>query len=342
MPDLDLERIARQRTELGALATELTALGAELAARQAELADLRVTGRGARALERAERRVAELERRRAALHERRSELSGLVGVAASGLLDEIDPETAVESLDGKVPVALLPVRIETRFADANTTLHIRIFPDQVHLDAHEPAFTADERAGAEWYWNERWPALDDAGAGRAGLDHARRPLPPRPGALPARHAATGQPGPRARRAAGVPRDRQAGQLVDAGGRGHRPPRALGGDRVPGHLGGVPDLVGPGARSPGRRPVAGRAGDAPSTRRRCPRPARAGRVPLGGRSRRGARGRHAAHGPRQRHGLRSPAGERADPPRRARRRLDVDTRAGRRRVGGAARRARRVR
>ena len=342
MPDLDLERIASHRTELGALATELTALGAELAARQAELADLRVTGRGARALERAERRVAELERRRAALHERRSELSGLVGVAASGLLDEIDPETAVESLDGKVPVALLPVRIETRFADANTTLHIRIFPDQVHLDAHEPAFTDDERAGAEWYWNERWPALDDAArAERAWTTLAGRFRPGRARYLldtlrPANLDRAPDEPP------AFPDDRHAGQLVDAGGRGHRPPRALGGDRVPGHLGGVPDLVGPGARSPGRRPVAGRAGDAPSTRRRCPRPARAGRVPLGGRSRRGARGRHAAHRPRQRHGLRSPAGERADPPRRARRRLDVDPRAGRRRVGGAARRARRVR
>jgi hypothetical protein len=162
MPDHDRDGIARARSALDALATELTTLGAELAARRAELAQLRATSRAARALERAERRVAKLERQRAALHERRGELSGLVGVAASGLLDELDPETAVESLDGKVPVALLPVRIETRFADANTTLHIRIFPDQVHLDAHEPAFTADERAGAEWYWNERWPALDDA------------------------------------------------------------------------------------------------------------------------------------------------------------------------------------
>ena len=163
MPDLDLDRIARHRADRSAIATELTALGTELAARQAELAALHATGGGVRALERAERRVADLERRRAELHERRSEVSGLVGVAAERLLDEIDLETAVEALDGKVPVALLPVRIETRFADANATLHIRIFPDQVHLDAHEPEFTDDERAGAEWYWNERWPALDDAG-----------------------------------------------------------------------------------------------------------------------------------------------------------------------------------
>jgi hypothetical protein len=159
MADLDLAQIAQHRTELGALATELTDLGAQLVARQVELSDLRATGQAAGALERS---VADLERRRADLHARRSELTGLVGAAATELLDTIELETAVEALDGKVPVALLPVRIETRFADADTTLHIRIFPDQVHLDAHEPAFTDDERAGAEWYWNERWPALDDA------------------------------------------------------------------------------------------------------------------------------------------------------------------------------------
>ena len=61
-----------------------------------------------------------------------------------------------------MPIALLPVRIETRFAEDNNALHIRVFPDQVHLDAHEPGLTDDERAAAEWYWNERWPALDDA------------------------------------------------------------------------------------------------------------------------------------------------------------------------------------
>ena len=343
MPDLDLERIARQRTELGVLAAELTALGAELAARQ------RRTGRAARDRPGRPRcsngpsgASPTWRRRRAALHERRSELSGLVGVAASGLLDEIDPETAVESLDGKVPIALLPVRIETRFADANTTLHIRIFPDQVHLDAHEPAFTDDERAGAEWYWKERWPALDDAAraerawttlAGRFRPGRARylldtlRPTnldraPDEPPAFPDT-ATRASSWTRAVEATALPE-----RWVAIGFQDTLEVFRIWSDRVPDRL-----AAGP---SPDELETP------PPPDRRCPRPARAGRVPLGGRSRRGARGRHAAHRPRQRHGLRSPAGERADPPRRARRRLDVDPRAGRRRVGGAARRPRRLR
>jgi hypothetical protein len=165
MPDLDLDRIGRHRAALGAVTIELSVLGAELAARQAELVQRRGTGAADGAIADAERVVADLEQRRAELHARRGELDGLVGTAATELLDAIEPEAAVEALDGKVPVALLPIRIETRFADGATTLHIRIFPDQVHLDAHEPAFTDDERAGGEWYWNERWPALDDAEVG---------------------------------------------------------------------------------------------------------------------------------------------------------------------------------
>jgi hypothetical protein len=47
-------------------------------------------------------------------------------------------------LDARYPVALLPVRIETRFA--GSMLKVRIFPDEIFADTHEPAFTADERA----------------------------------------------------------------------------------------------------------------------------------------------------------------------------------------------------
>jgi hypothetical protein len=91
MPDLDLERIARHRTDLGAVATDLTASGTELATRQAELAALRVTGRGGpRALERAEA-VRRSGTRRAALHARRRRADGLVGRRRRELLDAIEP-----------------------------------------------------------------------------------------------------------------------------------------------------------------------------------------------------------------------------------------------------------
>ena len=46
-----------------------------------------------------------------------------------------------------MPVALLPVRLETRYVgppDAPTELRVRVYPDQIHVDAHQPALTDGE------------------------------------------------------------------------------------------------------------------------------------------------------------------------------------------------------
>src|ERR1700759_592820 len=56
-------------------------------------------------------------------------------------------------LDPHVPLALLPVRLETRFADPGTdVLHVRIFPDDIHVDAHDPALTASEQPLGTALW----------------------------------------------------------------------------------------------------------------------------------------------------------------------------------------------
>jgi hypothetical protein len=71
-------------------------------------------------------------------------------------------------LDARTPLLLLPVRIETRFVDDSqgSALLVRIYPDQIHCDAHDPALTPAELADAQGFWTLRWraglPPPDDA------------------------------------------------------------------------------------------------------------------------------------------------------------------------------------
>ena len=59
---------------------------------------------------------------------------------------------------------LLPVRVETRYADAaggGRELLVRIWPDQVHVDAHDPRLTATEAEAGRQFWLADWRCGDD-------------------------------------------------------------------------------------------------------------------------------------------------------------------------------------
>ncbi len=80
------------------------------------------------------------------------------------------PEDLVGLLDGNLPVVLLPVRLETRFADNGDTLRIRIFPDDIGVHTHEPEVTDREHEDAVRYWTRRIaaPAGDTGDTERLG------------------------------------------------------------------------------------------------------------------------------------------------------------------------------
>ena len=167
--DLDLRTLTARRNALDALETRRTTLRVELDTRTAELERLRREGQGRDALQTAERRVADLVARRDDLNATHQQLVGEVGDLANRLVTT-DEAAAVTSLDAQIPVAMLPVRIETRFAPDQQSLAIRIYPDQIHLDAHEPELTDDEREGGQWYWQQRWPAIGDAALATAAWE----------------------------------------------------------------------------------------------------------------------------------------------------------------------------
>ncbi|HKG93217.1 MAG TPA: hypothetical protein VKA84_15030 [Gemmatimonadaceae bacterium] len=64
------------------------------------------------------------------------------------------------------PIALFPVRLETRYFTTPTSgfeLRVRVYPDKVHLDTHEPELTDQELAWGKHFWEQSWRAGPDDG-----------------------------------------------------------------------------------------------------------------------------------------------------------------------------------
>ncbi|WP_254764254.1 hypothetical protein [Natrinema marinum] len=78
--------------------------------------------------------------------------------------DESGDTDPLSRLDEQ-PVALLPVRLETRFVDSAfdtddvpDQLLVRVFPDQLHMNSHEPELTDEEVTWGENFWATVWYA----------------------------------------------------------------------------------------------------------------------------------------------------------------------------------------
>jgi hypothetical protein len=76
-------------------------------------------------------------------------------------------------LSAQTPLLLLPVNLQTRFINQEKgggELWVRIYPDQIAVDSHEPELTNQEVSDGKAYWNAVWqagnppPNADDAKA----------------------------------------------------------------------------------------------------------------------------------------------------------------------------------
>jgi hypothetical protein len=85
---------------------------------------------------------------------------------STALVDAYESSTqeVLADLDEQ-PVALLPVRLETRFVDENrgtegdlAELLVRVYPDQIHADSHEEGLTDDEIRWGQNFWATLWYA----------------------------------------------------------------------------------------------------------------------------------------------------------------------------------------
>jgi hypothetical protein len=60
----------------------------------------------------------------------------------------------MSGIDPQIPITMLPVRIETRFDGTLTAprLLVRVYPDDVHVDRHDPRLTSGEVSAGKRYW----------------------------------------------------------------------------------------------------------------------------------------------------------------------------------------------
>jgi hypothetical protein len=92
-----------------------------------------------------------------------------VDLAAVLALEHAPAEFDTQLIDSALPLALFPVRIETRFATTATggsELWVRVYPDKVHIDSHEPRLTSDELMWGKQFRTATWQAGSDEAARR--------------------------------------------------------------------------------------------------------------------------------------------------------------------------------
>ena len=168
MPDPDPQLLASVRRDLRV----------ERDRRQQAIADLAVTGAklagldleiGARGNVGDIQGVQAFAAQRAALAGQRAGAARLVEASDATLRDVIGRlHLAIDPCDADpaLPLLLLPVRLETRFSADQTSLRVRVFPDDIHIDQLDRGVADDERAAAIAYWTAVWRA-DDGAAGSA-------------------------------------------------------------------------------------------------------------------------------------------------------------------------------
>jgi hypothetical protein len=155
---------AARRADRNAARTAVTA------AREAAIDTVRASeaAEAAVAAARAEGRLDALPRLAAAHAERLAEAAAAraawvaarqaAAEAHAALVEANGLASAFARLGRGKPIALLPVRVETRYfvGDArHYELRLRVFPDAAHIDDHQRFISADERKAGQHYWEVR-------------------------------------------------------------------------------------------------------------------------------------------------------------------------------------------
>ncbi len=146
LPDLELTK-SRRAADLAGHERALEAMRTDVSAAESRKAAVDAT-------------AARLQTEIAGLDARATEMQTAHDAATARLLGFVPADT---------PVVLLPIRLECRFSKSagDDSLLLRIYPDDIHVDSHEPGITAEEHEAGKAYW-----AAAGTGASSAVAPHA--------------------------------------------------------------------------------------------------------------------------------------------------------------------------
>src|SRR5579871_4473965 len=181
MPNVDRTSVDDARAALAAARQVRLQTQSELASKQAALSEAsRTLPSGDQRLQAAKADVAGQQAAvTAAWADEKTAIAGLSKALAGFLATDISLD--VSKLEAQVPIVLLPVRLETRFAAApsgpppgpagapasagnSPALLVRIYPDEISADGHEPELSADEQAAGAVYLTAAGPSGEQLAA----------------------------------------------------------------------------------------------------------------------------------------------------------------------------------
>jgi hypothetical protein len=154
MPLLPIDRgpITELRKALAGTQSQLDAARVDAALTRAQLAQAQAQGDAAHRVDALKEAVAASDAALKAASGGRQQLIEAIRTQSNRILGNKGLADMVQALEGEVPIALLPLRLETRYLDAGQRLAIRIYPDTIHVMRHVRGLTdAERRAGLE-YW----------------------------------------------------------------------------------------------------------------------------------------------------------------------------------------------